>query len=524
MRRLQRVPAELGHAEVGRAADDGDLGDEEAHLRRVDREARRLDIDGEVRSRDLARRNPGRVGAHPGGNAGARLAALLVAHEREADVAGEPHAGAVEHAQRGEAGGDSGLEIAGTATPDRAVDHRRGEGVLPLGALPVLPPAVHVHGVGVPDEKEARPAASAAPLAPDVRAAGQEVGGPHVLDPAPPHLGGEEAGEARLVAGDALVADGAAQQCQRVVAVERRRQPVVERPVHAVAPASRGGGSDSRASGASAPKSALCRCPSPIAAAPISAACGPSRLGVTATGAGMQAGRSARTRSISSGRTPIEPPRTTSRGLAIAAMAAIPRARSRAVSSSTRSAAASPSAARAKTSGTADILRGERRIAGADAGRGDQPLEGAGPERLRLEGVGAERQEAELARRVVRAPNQLAADDQPAADAGAERDEGEVVEPLARPLPGLALNGEVHVVLEQHVAAERRLQRGRHVHPVEPGDVRREPHPAGRRIGRSRHAGHRDADPLARHARRRGRLAAKAGDLVDHRLPALGAR
>ena len=184
----------------------------------------------------------------------------------------------------------------------------------------MLPPAVHVHGVGVPDEKEARPAAGAAPLAPDVRAAGQEVGGPHVLDPAPPHLGGEEGGEARLVAGDALAADGAAQQCQRVVAVERRRQPVVERArVTPVTPASRGGGSDSRASGASAPKSALCRCPSPIAAAPISAACGPSRLGAIATGAGMQAGRSARTRAISSGRLPIEPPRTTSRGLAMAA-------------------------------------------------------------------------------------------------------------------------------------------------------------------------------------------------------------
>ena len=140
-------------------------------------------------------------------------------------------------------------------------------------------PAVHVHGVGVPDEEQPRPAAGAAPLAPDVRPAGQEVGGPHVLDPAPPHLAGEEGGEARLVAGDALAADGAPEQRQRVVAVERRRQPVVERAAHASAPASRGGGSDRRASGASAPKSALCRCPSPIAAAPISAACGPSRLG-----------------------------------------------------------------------------------------------------------------------------------------------------------------------------------------------------------------------------------------------------
>lgn len=30
-----------------------------------------------------------------------------------------------------------------------------------------------------------------------------------------------------------------------------------------------------------------------------------------------------------------------------------------------------------------------------------------------------------------------------------------------------SMNGEVHVVLEQHVAAERRLQRGCHFHPVE---------------------------------------------------------
>ena len=41
--------------------------------------------------------------------------------------------------------------------------------------------------------------------------------------------------------------------------------------------------------------------------------------------------------------------------------------------------------------------------------------------------------------------------------------------------------------------------------------------------GRSRHAGHGDADPLSRNARRRGRRAAEPGDLVDHCLPAGGA-
>src|SRR5205814_6343550 len=42
---LERIDALLGHAEIGGAAGDLDIGNEETHLRRVDIEGGRLDID-----------------------------------------------------------------------------------------------------------------------------------------------------------------------------------------------------------------------------------------------------------------------------------------------------------------------------------------------------------------------------------------------------------------------------------------------------------------------------------------------
>ena len=56
VRRLQRVDAQFGHAEIGGAAGHLDVGDEEAHLRRIDVERGRLDIDGEVGPRHFAGR------------------------------------------------------------------------------------------------------------------------------------------------------------------------------------------------------------------------------------------------------------------------------------------------------------------------------------------------------------------------------------------------------------------------------------------------------------------------------------
>ena len=159
MGRPQRVGAELRHAEIGGAAGDLDVGDEEAHLRAIDVERRRLDIDGEVGPRQLAGPNERHERLHAGADAGARLAALLVADEGEDDVAGQLDAGMVERAQRLDRRGDAGLEVGGAATPDLAVDDRRAEWVLALGAGPALAPAADMNDVGVADNEQALAAA-----------------------------------------------------------------------------------------------------------------------------------------------------------------------------------------------------------------------------------------------------------------------------------------------------------------------------------------------------------------------------
>ena len=83
----QRVLAEFRDAEIGRLAGDRDVGDEEADLRRIDLEPRRLDIDDEVGRGDFALLDPADEVLDAGGDAGPRLAALLIADEGEGDVA-----------------------------------------------------------------------------------------------------------------------------------------------------------------------------------------------------------------------------------------------------------------------------------------------------------------------------------------------------------------------------------------------------------------------------------------------------
>jgi hypothetical protein len=51
----QRVHAQLRRAEVGRAAMDRDLGDQEADLGGADLQPGRLDVDGQIRARKRGR-------------------------------------------------------------------------------------------------------------------------------------------------------------------------------------------------------------------------------------------------------------------------------------------------------------------------------------------------------------------------------------------------------------------------------------------------------------------------------------
>ena len=86
---LQRVDALLRHAEIGGAAGDLDVGDEEAHLGRIDVEGRRFDIDRQIGTRPGAGVELPHQRLHAGADARTGLAALLVADEGKHDVAGE---------------------------------------------------------------------------------------------------------------------------------------------------------------------------------------------------------------------------------------------------------------------------------------------------------------------------------------------------------------------------------------------------------------------------------------------------
>src|SRR5262249_61590308 len=89
---------------------------------------------------------------------------------------------------------------------------------------------------------------------------------------------------------------------------------------------------------------------------------------------------------------------------------------------------------------------------GGAAGRGR-----AGPRRKRGDALGqgfdapgeADRREVELARRAVVAAVELAAQDEAGSEAGADREEDEVVDAACDPTPALAECGEVDVVLDR---------------------------------------------------------------------------
>ena len=71
------------------------------------------------------------------------------------------------------------------------------------------------------------------------------------------------------------------------------------------------------------------------------------------------------------------------------------------------------------------------------------------------------RHPADLARRAADAPAHLAVDDRGEAEAGAEPDEREVVEPGRGPVGALGHRGQVHVVLDHHRGVQHLAQRRR---------------------------------------------------------------
>jgi hypothetical protein len=113
---------------------------------------------------------------------------------------------------------------------------------------------------------------------------------------------------------------------------------------------------------------------------------------------------------------------------------------------------------------------------------------------------------------------QLAAQDEPAAEAGADGQEREVVEPDRDAPPLLADRGEADVVLHRHRHAEPLLQRGADRQPFEPGDVARQPDLAARRLDHARHAGHRAVQRARRQGAGRQQAGAQVGRSVEHDL------
>src|SRR6185312_3194085 len=80
-----------------------------------------------------------------------------------------------------ERGAKPGFEVARAAAPDAPVDQRAAERILALGARPSLPPALHLHGVGVTDQEQRVAAIAAAPPAPYIRPARLKIARPDVL-------------------------------------------------------------------------------------------------------------------------------------------------------------------------------------------------------------------------------------------------------------------------------------------------------------------------------------------------------
>ena len=88
MRSRERIRTKLGHAKIRGTANDANLADDKSHLRSINVQPSRFDIDGEIRFRYLPRFDFFDQGLDSSADAGARLAAFLIADKGEEKVGG----------------------------------------------------------------------------------------------------------------------------------------------------------------------------------------------------------------------------------------------------------------------------------------------------------------------------------------------------------------------------------------------------------------------------------------------------
>ena len=111
------------------------------------------------------------------------------------------------------------------------------------------------------------------------------------------------------------------------------------------------------------------------------------------------------------------------------------------------------------------------------------------------------RHEVELAGGAVAPAQQLAVEHQPGAEAGADREEGEVVDAARHAAPLLAERREVDVVVDPDRDAEALLELGAEGAALHPGHVVGEVHVAGLRLDDAGDADHRAVDDRVGQAR-----------------------
>ena len=139
----------------------------------------------------------------------------------------------------------------------------------------------------------------------------------------------------------------------------------------------------------------------------------------------------------------------------------------RASSATTSRATASPARAAPKTA------RGSKGAASAVSAAPRREPRGSAETApgARVDLLAARADQVELARRAVAAAVQLAAQHEPGAEAGADREEDEVLDAPGDAEPLLADRREVDVVLERHRESEPRLELGAEGQALEAGDV-----------------------------------------------------
>src|SRR6202142_1263084 len=138
-------------------------------------------------------------------------------------------------------------------------------------------------------------------------------------------------------------------RCGELRAAQVRRKAIGSFARHCRALTCAGGGRGRAAANSATPKNSSCRRRKATDKAPTTPARLPRVLVRISTGRGASCNSTRATLSAKSGRAPTEPPRTSSCGSTVAMTAAAARAVSRAVSSTTFAAIASPACARSKT-------------------------------------------------------------------------------------------------------------------------------------------------------------------------------